>query len=62
MGSRTRAAYENRLKSGVLTRDPAQGQAVEALVRLEKNLGRRGLFGGVPQVLGLYLWGPPVRG
>lgn len=62
MGSRTRAAYENRLKSGVLTRDPAQGQAVEALVRLEKDLGRRGLFGGVPQVRGLYLWGPPGRG
>jgi cell division protein ZapE len=62
MGSRTRAAYENRLKTGVLTRDPAQKQAVDALARLEKDLGKRGLFGGVPEVRGLYLWGPPGRG
>ena len=62
MGSRTRAAYENRLKTGVLTRDPAQKQAVDALARLETDLGKRGLLGGVSQVRGLYLWGPPGRG
>ena len=62
MGSRTRAAYDKRIKDGRLTADPAQKQAVDALARLEKDLGKRGLFGGVPEVRGLYLWGPPGRG
>jgi len=62
MGSRTRAAYQNRLKTGLLTSDPAQEAAVDALSRLETDLGKRGLFGGVPEVRGLYLWGPPGRG
>lgn len=62
MGSRTRAAYDKRIKDGRLTADPAQKQAVDALARLEKHLGKRGLFGGVPEVRGLYLWGPPGRG
>ena len=62
MGSRTRAAYDKRIKDGRLTVDPAQKQAVDALARLEKDLGKRGLFGGVPEVRGLYLWGPPGRG
>ncbi|KPF81341.1 ATPase [Brevundimonas sp. AAP58] len=62
MGSRTRAAYDKRIKDGRLTADPAQKQAVDALARLERDLGKRGLFGGVPEVRGLYLWGPPGRG
>lgn len=62
MPSRIARAYENRLKQGLLTRDPAQGAAVAALSRLEVDLGRRRLFGGVPEVQGVYLWGPPGRG
>ena len=62
MGSRIRTAYDARLKQGRIKPDPAQAAALDALVQLEKDLGRRGLFGGVPQVQGLYLWGPPGRG
>lgn len=62
MPSRVARAYENRLKQGLLTRDPAQGAAVDALSRLEIDLGKRKLFGGVPEVSGVYLWGPPGRG
>lgn len=62
MPSRIARAYENRLKQGLLTRDPAQGAAVAALSRLEIHLGRRKLFGGTPDVRGVYLWGPPGRG
>jgi cell division protein ZapE len=62
MGSRTRATYQKRLKDGRLTADPAQGTAVDALSRLETDLGKRGLFGGRPEVRGVYLWGPPGRG
>jgi cell division protein ZapE len=62
MGSRIRTAYESRLKDGRLTRDPAQGAAVAALTRLEKDLAKKGLFGAVPEVRGVYLWGPPGRG
>ncbi len=62
MPSHIARAYADRLKSGVLTPDPAQKGAVDALTRLERDLGKRGLFGGVPEVQGLYLWGPPGRG
>lgn len=62
MPSRIARAYENRLKQGLLTRDPAQKTAVAALSRLEIDLGKRKLFGGVPEVQGVYLWGPPGRG
>jgi len=62
MPSRIARAYDSRLKQGLLTHDPAQGAAVEALSRLELDLGRRGVFGGVPEVRGIYLWGPPGRG
>ncbi|WP_428151335.1 cell division protein ZapE [Brevundimonas sp.] len=62
MPSHIARAYAERLKSGVLTADPAQKGAVDALTRLEKDLGKRGLFGGVGEVKGLYLWGPPGRG
>jgi cell division protein ZapE len=66
MGSRIRAAYEKRLADGRLTPDPSQVPVVEALARLEIDLGRKGLFGGLlggkPEVRGVYLWGPPGRG
>ncbi|MDZ4110479.1 MAG: cell division protein ZapE [Brevundimonas sp.] len=62
MPSRIRTAYDRRLAEGRLTPDPSQIPVVEALTRLEKDLGRRGLFGTVPEVRGVYLWGPPGRG
>ena len=62
MPSHIARAYAERLKSGVLTADPAQKSAIDALSRLEKDLGKRGLFGSTPEVRGLYLWGPPGRG
>ena len=62
MPSRIVQTYESRLKQGLLTRDPAQASAVTALSRLESDLGKRKLLGGVPDVRGVYLWGPPGRG
>jgi cell division protein ZapE len=62
MPSRIRTAYDRRLAEGRLTPDPSQIAVVEALTRLEKDLGRRGLFGGRPAVRGVYLCGPPGRG
>lgn len=62
MPSHIARAYAARLKSGLLTPDPAQKTAIDALSRLEKDLGKRGLLGGLPEVQGLYLWGPPGRG
>lgn len=62
MPSGLRKAYAERLKSGRLKDDPAQTQALERLSALETRLGRRGLFGGRPDVRGIYLWGPQGRG
>jgi cell division protein ZapE len=62
MSSRIRAAYDKRLADGRLTPDPSQVPAVEAFARLEEDLGRKGLFGRLPEVRGVYLWGPPGRG
>jgi cell division protein ZapE len=62
MGSSIRAAYENRLADGRLTPDASQVPVVEAFARLELDLEKRGLFGGRPEVRGVYLWGPPGRG
>ena len=62
MPSHIARAYADRLKSGQWTSDPAQKAAIDTLTRLEKDLGKRGLFGGVPEVRGVYLWGPPGRG
>jgi len=62
MPSRIRTAYDRRLADGRLTPDPSQVPVVEALSRLEKDLRRRGLFGALPEVRGVYLWGPPGRG
>lgn len=63
MPSLIRAAYERRIQSGELNADPAQKPAVAALMRLERDLGRKaGPFRRAAPVRGLYLWGPPGRG
>jgi cell division protein ZapE len=62
MPSRIRRAYDQRIRGGRLQPDPGQGAALKALERLERDVGRKGLFGGRPQVQGLYLYGPPGRG
>lgn len=66
MPSRIRIAYDRRLADGRLTPDPSQVPVIEALSRLEKDLRKRGLFGGLlrggAEVRGVYLWGPPGRG
>src|SRR5690606_23777780 len=54
--------YAQRLKSGALTPDPAQLEAVEALSRIELALAHKGFLGRAPDVRGVYLWGPPGRG
>ena len=50
MTSRIRNAYDIRVEEGVLTPDPAQESVITALERLEVDLGKRGLFGRVPEV------------
>ena len=62
MPSRVSRAYHKRLGDGRLTADPAQTAAVDVLSRVERELGKKGFFGGQPEVQGVYLWGPPGRG
>jgi len=62
MPSRTSRAYHKRLVDGRLTPDPAQTAAVAVLSRVERELGKKGLFRHRPEVRGVYLWGPPGRG
>ncbi len=62
MPTRLRAAYDKRIQTGQLHPDPAQDDAIAALSRLSHDLKRRGRFGKVPEVTGVYLWGPPGRG
>ena len=60
-----RAAYEQRLASGAITADPAQGGAVASLTRLEHDLAALkppGLFRKAQGARGIYLWGPVGRG
>ncbi|MFI4936794.1 MAG: cell division protein ZapE [Caulobacterales bacterium] len=59
------AAYEQRLRDGVLSPDPAQAGAVAALERVEADLERAhpgGLFRKAESVRGAYIWGPVGRG
>jgi len=62
MTSRIRTAYDRRVVEDRLFHDPAQGAGLAVLERVEREVGRRGLFGGTPEVRGAYLWGPPGRG
>jgi cell division protein ZapE len=62
MPPRIRRAFDQRLKDGRLSLDPAQTAALGALERLEADLTKKGLFGARPDVRGVYLWGPPGRG
>jgi cell division protein ZapE len=65
MPGKFRAAYDERLKSGALTPDPAQAPAVAALERLESDLESArpgGLFRKPEAMRGVYLWGPVGRG
>jgi cell division protein ZapE len=62
MTSRIRSAYDIRIEEGVIAPDPAQAPLIAAMERLEEDLARRGLFGSLPEVRGLYIWGPPGRG
>ena len=60
-----RAAYDERLRNGVLEPDPAQAPAVAALERLESDLEAArppGLFRKPEPVRGVYLFGPVGRG
>ena len=62
MTSRIRNAYDIRIEEGVITPDPAQERLIAELERLETDLAKKGLFGAVPDVKGVYIWGPPGRG
>lgn len=59
-----RTAYRRLLKEGRIAPDAGQALAVEALTRLQNELGKlkSGLFGRPKPPRGVYLWGPPGRG
>src|SRR5580700_9152065 len=60
-----RAAYDERLRDGVLQPDPGQSAAVAALERLEAGLEAAKpatFFRKAESVRGVYLWGPVGRG
>ena len=75
-GDALRAAYSTAVSAPGFTEDPAQREALEALVDLQDRLARtRSLQGKLaralrwrplgtppPTVRGMYLWGPPGRG
>jgi cell division protein ZapE len=64
------AAYHDRVASGALSPDSAQGQAVERLDALWREIEKRDqpsgflsrLFAKTPAPHGIYLWGPVGRG
>jgi cell division protein ZapE len=65
MASPLRKAYDQAVQSGRLRPDPAQAHALEALIRLERDLSassRRRLFRKPQAVQGVYLYGPVGRG
>ncbi|MDC7685236.1 cell division protein ZapE [Asticcacaulis sp. BYS171W] len=66
MSSAVKSTYRRLVKSGEITSDPAQAEAVDVLCKLERDLKASGgvlnaVFGGA-KPLGLYLCGPPGRG
>ena len=65
MASVLRKSYDAAVSSGKLRADPAQAKALEALIRLERDLaaaGEPGLFRKPKPVRGVYLYGPVGRG
>ncbi|HYG28086.1 MAG TPA: cell division protein ZapE [Caulobacteraceae bacterium] len=69
MGSALKAAYDARVRQGAIRPDPAQAAALEALVRLEGDLGAatprgrlKALFARPESQRGVYLVGPVGRG
>ncbi|MDO8377752.1 cell division protein ZapE [Phenylobacterium sp.] len=68
MASLLQAAYDARLAQGVIRPDPAQGQGLAALARLEGDLaasepsGLSAFFRKPEAQRGVYLWGPVGRG
>src|SRR5580698_10332016 len=65
MPGKFRAAYDERLRDGVMLAHPGQVRAVTALERLEIDLADArpaGLFRKAEAVRGVYLWGPVGRG
>ena len=69
MASALQAAYDARIASGEIRPDPAQGEGLRALLRLEADLaaalatgGLKGLFRKPEAARGVYLWGPVGRG
>ena len=69
MPSQLQAAYEDRVRDGLIRHDPAQAAGLGGLVRLEAELAaaRPGPLAGLlrrrPESLrGVYLWGPVGRG
>jgi len=65
MPGQFRAAYQQRLDAGLISSDPAQSPAVEALARVEADLDAAhpgGFFRKPEAVRGAYIWGPVGRG
>ena len=71
MASALQAAYDARVREGVIRPDPAQGAALQALIRLEQDLAEDEPEGGILAMLrrrhyepprGVYLVGPVGRG
>jgi cell division protein ZapE len=69
MASPLQAAYDARVAAGDIRPDPAQGDGLRALLRLEADLagapapgGLKALFHKPEAERGVYLWGPVGRG
>ena len=69
MASALQAAYDARIAAGDIRPDPAQGDGLRALLRLEADLaaapatgGLKGIFRKPEAERGVYLWGPVGRG
>ncbi|MDB5447458.1 MAG: conserved predicted ATPase [Phenylobacterium sp.] len=71
MPSALQAAYDDRLARGEIRPDPAQGEGLAALLRLERDLAAAPPANGLASLFrkaqpqsqrGVYLWGPVGRG